>query len=268
MRTAYYFKICRNYTYFLLFLRWKYLQCLNLQFQYQPKCCPQEFHSIGQLNWSLTAKKYWHFSKNYDSYGQQNQVALQHEVYSVLNYIGTEIRRGNEWNKSVRLKIGTSALNGLEGVPEKARNFAIGGATRVMTAEHLSRRITHISTRFKTVGDNTLVVSKRNKILSRTTQIADLPEWFLWQSTPFSNKLFLDVTFITVWRMGVSSLFLNQPDWWNQTRELRMDVERIWNAIVYLRLDNLPWTTAALRCRVIATQHNYPLSAKFWFIGF
>lgn len=53
--------------------------------------------------------------------------------------------------KSVRLKTGTSALNGLAGVPEKARNFAIGGATRVMTAGYLSSRMTLISMNYKTV---------------------------------------------------------------------------------------------------------------------
>lgn len=100
--------------------------------------------------------------------------------------------------ESVRLKTGTSALNGLVGVPEKARNFAIGGATRVMTAAYLSRRSTLISMNRKIVGDNTLVLLIVKKILSLKTQIADLAERFLWKSTEFSSKLFLDVTFITV----------------------------------------------------------------------
>jgi hypothetical protein len=98
----------------------------------------------------------------------------------------------------VTLEIGTNALNGLEGVPEEVRNFAIGGSTRVVTDAYLSRRVTPISMKFKTVGDKILVLIKRNKILSRTTQIANLLEWFLWKSTEFSIKLFLGVTFITV----------------------------------------------------------------------
>ena len=100
--------------------------------------------------------------------------------------------------KSVRLKTGTSALNGLAGVPGKARNFAIGRATRVMTAAYLSRIITLISMNRKTVGDNTLVLPIVNKIFSLKTQIADLAERFLWKNTDFSTKLFLDATFITV----------------------------------------------------------------------
>jgi hypothetical protein len=83
----------------------------------------------------------------------------------------------------VRLKIGTSALNGLAGVQGKARNFATGRATRVMIAAYLSRRITHIVMNFNNAGDNTLVLLILNKVLSRTTQIADLAEWFLWQGT-------------------------------------------------------------------------------------
>jgi hypothetical protein len=39
-------------------------------------------------------------------------------------------------------------LNGLEGAPEEERNFAIGGATRVMTAAYLSKRIALISMNF------------------------------------------------------------------------------------------------------------------------
>lgn len=74
------------------------------------------------------------------------------------------------------LEIGTIALNGLEGVPEEVRNFAIGGSTRVVTAAYLSRRVTPISMKFKTVGDNILVLIKRNKILGRSTQIANLLE--------------------------------------------------------------------------------------------
>ena len=58
----------------------------------------------------------------------------------------------------MRLKIGTNALNGLEGVAEEARNFAIGGATRVMRAMYLSRRITPIYMNFKIVGDDILVL--------------------------------------------------------------------------------------------------------------
>jgi hypothetical protein len=57
----------------------------------------------------------------------------------------------------------------------------------------------------------------------------------LWKSTEFSIKLFLGVTFITVWKMWLSSIFWNQPDWWNQIRELRMDVEGVWKAIFCLR---------------------------------
>ena len=67
--------------------------------------------------------------------------------------------------------------------------------------------------RVKPVGDNFLVLTERNKILIRKMQNADLVKWFLWQSTVSSIKLFLDVTIITVLRMGVSSLFWNQPDW-------------------------------------------------------
>jgi len=77
-----------------------------------------------------------------------------------------------------------------------------------------ARHIFHVSDlRVKSVGDNSLVLTKRNKILSRTMKIADLVEWFLCQSTVSSINLFLDVTIIIISRMGVSLLFWNQPDW-------------------------------------------------------
>jgi hypothetical protein len=66
-----------------------------------------------------------------------------------------------------------------------------------------------------------------NKIHSRTKQIADLAECFLWQGTVLQIKLFLDANIITFLRMEISSLYWNQPDWCKQIRELRMDVERV-----------------------------------------